>query len=223
LMMMHVLEQPLVIDLVLQYAGPDQWLFLGAVSKAWAAVHISAKQLRLARKKRLLEASLVHAKTTSFFEATCSLARALYAYDGGTALKTETLLGLSISAATFGRSHVLIWAQAADSFKWLEWHQQLCLAAAAGNQLAILQELRTSNPEQQWEVVKVAAKAAEYADLSMLQWVVEQQPEWTVESAQTVGESAAGAADAIDKITWLCQHFPAHIFGTFATTSPWQP
>jgi hypothetical protein len=32
--MMHVLEQQLVLDLVLQYAGPNQWLFLGAVSKA---------------------------------------------------------------------------------------------------------------------------------------------------------------------------------------------
>jgi hypothetical protein len=75
---MHVLEQPLVIDLVLRYAGPDQWLFLDAVSKAWAALHTSVKQPSLACKQSLtLEASRVHLKTTSFMEATSSLARAL--------------------------------------------------------------------------------------------------------------------------------------------------
>jgi hypothetical protein len=77
---MHVLQRPIVIDLVLQYAGPDQWLFLGAVSKAWAALHTSVEQPSLARKPGLtLEASVVHNKTTSFAEAASSLARALYA------------------------------------------------------------------------------------------------------------------------------------------------
>jgi hypothetical protein len=104
----------------------------------------------------------------------------------------------------------LIWAKAVASSKWLPWHQELCVAAAAGNQLATLQELRTGGgPEQQWEVVKVAAKAAEYAGLPMLQWIMEQQPEWTAESAQPVVEGAAQARDAIDKITWLSQRFPA--------------
>eukprot|EP00953_Heterococcus_sp_UTEX-ZZ885_P026047 14112-Heterococcus_DN1.PRE.2 len=220
---MHVLQQPIVIDLVLQYAGPDQWLFLGAVSKAWAALHTSVALPRLARKPSLtLEASVVHSRTTSFNEATCSLARAMYACDCDATLKTDKLLLLSRAAASYGRSHVLIWAQAVDSLRWLEWHQQLCMAAAAGNQLATLQELRTSNAEQQWEVAKVAAKAAERADLPMLQWVVRQQPGWTKESIETVGAGAAGSADAIDKITWLCQRFPAtawHIHYHFALAS----
>jgi hypothetical protein len=126
--------------------------------------------------------------------------------------KTDKLLLLSRAAAACGCNHVLIWAKAIDSFKWLQWHQQLCMATAAGNQLAILQELRTSNPEQRWDVVKVAAKAAECADLSMLQWVVGQQADWIVESIQTVAVGAAGARDAIDKMTWLCERFPNNSF-----------
>jgi hypothetical protein len=205
---MHVLEQPLVLDLVLQYAGPDQWLFLGAVSKAWAALYTSVPHTRPARRQRALPSSVVHANTTSFVEAASSLARALYACDCDATLKTDKLLVLSEGAASCGCSHVLIWARAIDSFKWLEWHQQLCMAAAAGNQLATLQELRTRNPEPQWDVVKVAAKAAECADLAMLQWVVGQQQEWTVLSVVALGEGAAAAADSIEKITWLCQRLP---------------
>jgi hypothetical protein len=83
------------------------------------------------------------------------------------------------------------------------------MAAAAGNQLATLQWLRTPDAEQQWEVAKVAAKAAECADLSMLQWILEQQPEWSADSTKRVIEGAAGAADAIDKLIWLCHCFPA--------------
>jgi hypothetical protein len=154
--------------------------------------------------------SVLHTKATSFVEAASSLARALYACDCDATLKTEKLLLLSRAAASCGRSHVLIWAQAVDSFKWLEWHQQLCMAAVAGSQLATLQELRTSNPEQQWEVVKVAAKAAECADLSMLQWILEHGFVWTVDSVRevTTGKGAARAPDAIDKMTLLCQRAP---------------
>jgi hypothetical protein len=73
-----------------------------------------------------------------------------------------------------------------------------------------LQWLRTSDAEQQWEVVQVAAKAAECANMPMLQWVLEQQPEWTAESFKGMGEGAARAADAIDKMEWLFQRFPAY-------------
>jgi hypothetical protein len=122
------------------------------------------------RKQSLaLVASRLHTKTTSFVEAASSLRRVLYACDCDATLKTDKLLLLSQAAASCGRSHVLIWAEAVASDRWHGWHQQLCMAAAAGNQLATLQELRTSNPEQQWEVVRVAAKAAQCADLSMLQ------------------------------------------------------
>jgi hypothetical protein len=51
---MHVLEQPLVLDSVLQYAGPDQWLFLGAVSKAWVFfLYTSVPHIRPRRKRDL--------------------------------------------------------------------------------------------------------------------------------------------------------------------------
>ena len=74
------------------------------------------------------------------------------------------------------------------------------MAAAAGNQLAALQSLRNSDADQPCEVVKVAAKAAECADLSMLQWVLDQQPEWITKSIEVMAEGAAGARDGIDHI-----------------------
>jgi hypothetical protein len=154
---------------------------------------------------------VVHTKTTSFVEAASSLRRVLYACDCDATLKTEKLLSLSKGAASCGSSDVLALAKAIEGRNWLAWHQQLCMAAAAGNQLATLQELRIDvGPKQQWEVVKVATKAAECADLSMLQWVVEQHPqaEWTAESTQQVIKGAAGALDFIDKVHWLCQWFP---------------
>eukprot|EP00953_Heterococcus_sp_UTEX-ZZ885_P042323 21513-Heterococcus_DN1.PRE.2 len=102
---MHVLEQPLVLDLVLQYAGPDQWLFLGAVSKAWAALYTSVPQKRPARRQRDLPLSVLHAKVTSFGEAASSLARALHACDCDATLMTDKLLLLSRAAAACGCSH----------------------------------------------------------------------------------------------------------------------
>jgi hypothetical protein len=98
------------------------------------------------------------------------------------------------------------------------------MAAAAGNQLATLQELRTSDPDRlpEWLAMKVAARAAACADLSMLQWILAQQPKWTIESIEAVAAGAAEAVDAIDKITWLCQRFSAntwHIHYHFALAS----
>jgi hypothetical protein len=175
--MTHVLEQPLVLELVLQYAGPDQWLFLGAVSKAWAALYTSVLHQRPARRQRALRAPPCDAKSTSYAAAAASPARVLYAYYCDATLRSKKLLSLSRGAALCGSSGVLIWAKTIAGSKWLAWHQELCMAAAAGNQLATLQSLRNSDADQPCEVVKVAAKAAECADLSMLQWVLDQQPE----------------------------------------------
>jgi hypothetical protein len=36
---LRVLEQPLVLDVIFDFAGFDQWLFFGGVSKAWAAMY----------------------------------------------------------------------------------------------------------------------------------------------------------------------------------------
>jgi hypothetical protein len=71
--MMHVLEQPLVLDLVLQYAGPDQWLFLGGVSRAWAALYTTVLHQHPARRQRALRARPCNVKATSFVEAASSL------------------------------------------------------------------------------------------------------------------------------------------------------
>jgi hypothetical protein len=201
----------LISELVLQYAGPDQWLFLGVVNKIWAAFYSVVVHEPACRSRREAITAVVRKlKVTSFSEAAASLARVLYACDCDATLLNEKLLPLSKAAACCGSIDVLAWAKATAGTKWLAWHHQLCMAAAAGNQLVTLQWLRTSNPEQQWEVVKVATKAAEFADLSMLRWFVEQHSDWTVDSVQTVIESAAGASDAIDKMSWLRQRFAAY-------------
>jgi uncharacterized membrane protein YgcG len=205
---MLVLEQPLVFGFVLQYAEPNQWLFFGAVSKAWAALY---NVVLHEQPSAFARASAVGTKLTGFAAAAASLNRALYACECDAALITEKLLPLSRAAAFIGSSDVLAWAKAIAGSKWCSWHHELCMAAAAGNQLVTLQELRTSDSEQHWDMMQVAAKAAECADLSMLQWVLHQQPERAVKTviATLVGAGAAAAADAIDKITWLCQQFPA--------------
>jgi hypothetical protein len=209
---MHVLEQPLVLDLVLQYAGPDQWLFLGGVGKAWAALYSISNIVlhkRPACRQRGVSMPSIIGKATSFAEARTSLARVLYVCACDAKVVPQQLLSLSKGAASCGSSDVLIWAKALAGSEWLAWHQELCMAAAAGNQLATLQWLRTSDPEQQWEVVEVATRAAECADLSMLEWFLEQQHEWPIESIESMSEGAARAADAIDKIAWLLRRFPA--------------
>jgi hypothetical protein len=147
-----VLEQPLVLELVLQYAGPDQWLFLGAVSRAWAALHASVVHSCPVRKQHRLGTALAHVKSTSFAAAAASLARVLHACNCDATLRNEKLLPLSKGAAFIGSHDVLVWAIATAGSNWLAWHQDLCMAAAAGNQLATLQCLRTSDPELQWEV-----------------------------------------------------------------------
>jgi hypothetical protein len=73
---MHVLEQPLVLHLVLQYAGPDQWLFLGGVNKAWAALY-NVVYKRTACRQRGVRMRSINGSTTSFAAAAVSLARAL--------------------------------------------------------------------------------------------------------------------------------------------------
>jgi hypothetical protein len=206
---MLVLEQPLVFGFVLQYAEPDQWLFFGLVSKAWTALYSVVQHEHSTCRQRSTIASAAGTKTTSYAAAAASLDRALYVCDGDAALMTEKLLPLSKGAAFVGSRDVLEWAKATAGNKWCSWHHELCMSAAAGNQLAILQELRHANPEQRWDAEEVAAKAAQCADLSMLQWILEQQPERIARSITAVSAGAAGAADAIDKLAWLCQQFPA--------------
>jgi hypothetical protein len=200
---LHVLEQPLVLNPILQSAGPNQWLFLGSVSKAWVALY-NAVHRRPACRQRGLRRTLVRGKTTNLAEAATSLTRVLYACDCDAQLASKKVLPLSKAAAAYGSIDVLGWAKAAAGSKWLAWHQDLCMAAAAGNQLATLQYLCASDPELQWEAVEVATEAAECADLSMLEWILDQQLEWSIDSIERVSEGAARAVDAIDQ-----KQFPA--------------
>jgi hypothetical protein len=204
---LHVLEQPLVLNLILQYAGPNQRLFLGSVSKAWAALY-SVVHRRPACRQRGLRRTSVHGKATNLAEVATSLGRVLYACDCDAQLASKKVLPLSKAAAAYGSIDVLGWAKAAAGSQWFAWHQDLCMAAAAGNQLATLQYLCASDPELQWEAVEAAAKAAECADLSMLEWFLDQQLEWSTDTIERVSEGAARAVDAIDKIIWLCKQFP---------------
>jgi hypothetical protein len=213
---MHVLEQPLVLNLILQYAGPNQWLFLGGVSKAWAALYNSVVHKRPARRQRGVPLAYTSDKATGLAEAAASITRALYACSCDPQLIPKKLLPLCKGAAFCGSIDVLSLLKALAGNDWLPLHQDLCMAAAARNQLTTLQSLHTSCPQQQWKVAKIAAKAAECADLSMLQWILEQQPDrstksmHTMESVQSVSGGAARAADAIDKIEWLYQRFSAY-------------
>jgi hypothetical protein len=191
---LHALEQPLVFALLLQYAGRDQWLFLGAVSRAWALLY-----------------SLMRAKTTSIVEA--SLPRIMYACSCDPRLKTaKLLLPLSKAAASCGNIEVLRWARATAGSKWAAWQQDLCMAAAAGNQLATLRRLLFTGAEfrLQRDYVSIAVTAAKCADPGMLQWICDQRTSWTRESLEAISASAAAAVNgAVDKLSWLCTRFPA--------------
>jgi hypothetical protein len=201
---MHVLEQPLVLNLVLQYAGPDQWLFLGAISKAWAAMHEAAAQEPPNRRRLAVR---LQRKTTSFAAASESLRRVHYACGCDAKLVKEKLLPLSKAAAACGNRDVLLWIKATAALKWIEWHQQLCLSAVAGDQLATLQWLLAQS-EEPVAAVQIAAEAAKHAELGTLQWACNLQPDWTKKDVKAVACGAAAATDAIEKLDWLRSHFP---------------
>jgi hypothetical protein len=212
---MHVLEQPVVLSVVLQYAGPKQWLFLGGVSKAWAAMLEAAVHERLSRSRE--QSGVQRAgKATSFTAAAASLDRALYACAcDGTFIKSK-LLPLSEAAAATGSRDVLIWvkATAAEWYQQVGWHQQLCLSAVRGSQLTTLQWLLAQSLER-LDTVKLAAEAAEHADLAMLQWACDLQPNWTEQDVEVAAFGAAAAAtDAIEKLDWLHNRFPEHQLAT---------
>eukprot|EP00953_Heterococcus_sp_UTEX-ZZ885_P017338 9699-Heterococcus_DN1.PRE.3 len=119
--MMLVLEQPLVFGFVMQCAEPDQWLFFGLVSKAWAALYSVVQHEQLACRQRSTIASAAGTKTTSYAAAAASLARAQSVCDWDAAL-AEKLFSLSRGAAFVGSSDVMAWAKATAGTKWLAWH-----------------------------------------------------------------------------------------------------
>jgi hypothetical protein len=199
--MMYALEQPLILSLVLEYAGPLQWLFLGAVNKTWAATHQAVVHERLVVRPQAMRQ---HSTATSYTDAAASLSRVLYACACDAKLVKEKLLPLSKAAAAFGRRDVLIWAKATAAGRSVAWHQQLCMIAVAGNQLAIVQWL-LAQLEEPADAVQLAAEAARQADLTMLQWACTLQPDWTEQDVEAVagGAAAATTTDATEKLDWL--------------------
>jgi hypothetical protein len=208
---MYALEQPLVLERILQYAGPDQWLFLGAINKAWAEMHESAMHERpsIIRTSRRAVMRVYQGKTTSFAAASASVGRVLYACACDSTLMKTKLLPLSKAATTSGSIDVLMWVKGTALRKWADWHQQLCLSAVAGCQLATVQWLLAqSEAHVTVDVVKIAAAAAKHADLAMLQWACNVQSDWTEKDVKAVAFGAAAAADAIEKLDWLHNRFP---------------
>jgi hypothetical protein len=82
---LRALERPDVLDVILQYAGPEQWLFLGGVSKAWAAMHHGGSEMLSNSQPE--PAQSLRRKVTSYRAAAASLRRALYACDYDPSLK----------------------------------------------------------------------------------------------------------------------------------------
>jgi hypothetical protein len=193
-----------VITLMMDYAGPDQWLFLGGVCKAWAAVLAPPRQTR--RSARAPAARALRTTTTSFAAAAASLRRALYACQCDTSLAHSwKLLALSKAAAACGCSEVLLWTRAAAEGRWRnrELSDQLCAAAVGGNQIAIMQLLR-DDAELYVHAISLteAAAGCKGAQLATLQWAYSQCPPWAAEFMTNFCVAAA-AADATDKLAWL--------------------
>jgi hypothetical protein len=199
---LRALERPDVLNMTFQFAGVKEWLFVGAVCKAWAAVH--SKATSGSQHEQL------HLKVTRYGAVT-TLGRAVYASDCDPTLKVQKLAPLSKAAAFGGSTEVLVWARAEAGSRWSGWQEQLCIAAASGNQLATLQWLRGAASERPWvNVQQVARRAAECADLPLLQWIIHQQEKWTETDVLTVCVGAAAGA-AAEKLSWLRLRFPEHM------------
>jgi hypothetical protein len=173
---LRVLEDYVLLDEVFHFVGPKEWLFLGAVSKPWAALYLS-------RESETVPISQLRRKVTSYKAAAASLRRMLYALEIDRRFQLEAR-ALGKAAASGGGREVLSWARgAAGERKWAQWHVQLCTAAAAGNQLATLKWLcAVAATHAQRITPDVAVKAAHCADLSTLHWICTQHgPHWSEE------------------------------------------
>jgi hypothetical protein len=109
--------------------------------------------------------------------------------------------------------------------KWYDWdwYQELCEAAAAGNQLSTLQWLCTEAEgiegvidDELWTMGGVGAAAATCTDLTMLQWICAQHGEhWDEEQVLRIAGPAlipVGAAKAVttQALDWLRAHYAQH-------------
>eukprot|EP00953_Heterococcus_sp_UTEX-ZZ885_P023401 12866-Heterococcus_DN1.PRE.2 len=102
----------------------------------------------------------------------------------------------------------------ASDGRWVLLQEQLCVAAAAGNQLSTLQWLCAEAEPQQLGAqitTNVAAKAAQCADLAMLQWACEQRAGWVQADVLNIACAAAAAA-AVEKLNWLRVYYGQNFF-----------
>jgi hypothetical protein len=152
---------------------------------------------------------LLRRTVTSCGDASVSLRQALYACKCGR-VEDSTLVALSRAASASGSIDVLIWARAmASDDRWVLLQEQLCVAAAAGNQLSTLQWLCAEAEPQQLGAqitTNVAAKVSQCADLAMLQWACEQRAGWARADVLNIACAAAAAA-AVEKLNWLRAYY----------------
>jgi hypothetical protein len=199
-----ILEDPLVLSLILKFAGQRQWLLAGSVNSTWAAMH---------------EELASQSKQTSYAQVVTSLARVQFASSCDPTLVQEDrhLLALS-KAAAFGGSNndVLSWAQAEAGPRWSGWLDGLRMTAAAGRQLAAFQRLRMPLPNLfvfGGTERMLAERAATAPDLETLQWLFQvglSDYQWSHYDVATVAASTAAVA-AIEVLDWLSLQtvFPA--------------
>jgi hypothetical protein len=152
---------------------------------------------------------LLRRTVTSCGDASVSLRQALYACKCGR-VEDSTLVALSRAASASGSIDALIWARAmASDDRWVLLQEELCVAAAAGNQLSTLQWLCAEAEPQQLGAqitTNVATKAAQCADLALLQWACEQRAGRAQADVLTIASTAAAAA-AVDKLNWLRMYY----------------
>jgi hypothetical protein len=203
-----VLQQDEIWHMIMGHVGRHEWLFLGGVSKNWAALHAGQPLRR--RKRRPATASASRQSLTSYSAAAASLRRAVWAYkaEAKKSVKQLTVLQLAKAAASQGISDVLAWARAEAADLWPAWGKDLCIAAISGNQLATVRSLH-DDPEMQFDTLCLARAAAgsKTADLAMLQWICTQRVGWVSDELIAL-RAAAGAIAAIDKLDWLRTFVP---------------
>jgi hypothetical protein len=104
---LSALERPEVLDEIFDFVGLKQWLFLGAVSKGWAALYLS-RESETIHASQSEPALPLHRKVTSYKAVAASLRRTLYACKCDRTLEDDELDVLSRAAALIGSSEVLI-------------------------------------------------------------------------------------------------------------------
>jgi hypothetical protein len=137
-------------------------------------------------------------------------------------VEDSKLVALSRAASSSGSIDVLIWARAAaGGDRWALLQEELCVAAAAGNQLSNLQWLCAEAEPQQLgahTTANMAARAAQCSE-AMLQWACQQRAGRAQADLLTIACAAAAAA-AVEKLNWLRayygQHFVIHYQLAFA-------